>query len=281
MGTQYYAYVHARPTTVDASGVFYVGKGELSRCRQVKRTHNIFHTRIVNKYGADNILAGRILCSSEQAAFELEMGLIKCFRRMGVNLCNMTEGGDGISGLKHSDEAKKKISEASKKLWEAPEHRQHMKEKMTGRTRTEESKKRMSERSKNDPSVVAWATLIGKANKGKPKSVEARQKMSGGHKSSPLSAAHIRRVAEINRGRPLSASHKAKISLFHTGRIVSDESKVRISEAQKARYAKTVSPLKGRPWSAELRQRREETSRMKRVLADTVTKPNTNTQGGL
>ena len=91
------AYVHARPDTVNASGIFYVGKGREKRVKKVAR-RNPHHKNIVNKYGRENILIGKLECSSEDIAFELEKGLIKCLKRMGVKLTNLTDGGDGVSG---------------------------------------------------------------------------------------------------------------------------------------------------------------------------------------
>ena len=107
------AYVHARPHTVDAHGIFYVGKGRLYRAKNVVR-RNPYHRNIVNKYGKENILVGMLECSSEDIAFELEKGLIKCLKRMGVKLTNGTDGGDGPSGRVWSDEWKQRLSQIMK-----------------------------------------------------------------------------------------------------------------------------------------------------------------------
>ena len=92
----YYAYVHCRPD----NSVFYVGKGSARRAKTLKSNgkRNKYHQRVVSKYGVNDIAIGMIECSSEAAAFELEIGLIKCLKRMGVKLTNMTEGGEGQSG---------------------------------------------------------------------------------------------------------------------------------------------------------------------------------------
>lgn len=96
---EFYAYVHARPNTVSAQGIFYVGKGSAKRVRHVGRS-NRHHSNIVQKYGKDSILVGAIPCSSEDIALELEKGLIKCLKRSNVVLANRTSGGEGISGYK-------------------------------------------------------------------------------------------------------------------------------------------------------------------------------------
>jgi hypothetical protein len=91
-----YAYVHARPDGT----IFYVGKGVGRRMREMSPgRRNKHHGRIVAKYGKRNILMGYLECSSDVVAFELETGLIKCLRRMGVELSNQTEGGSGGTNI--------------------------------------------------------------------------------------------------------------------------------------------------------------------------------------
>lgn len=96
----YFTYVHARPNTTDTSGIFYVGKGRRARITpSVAQRRNPHHQNIVNKYGEQNILVGKFECSTEDIAYELEQGLIKCLRRNNVNLVNLTNGGSGTKGF--------------------------------------------------------------------------------------------------------------------------------------------------------------------------------------
>jgi hypothetical protein len=103
----FYAYIHARPTTVDANGVFYVGKGKGDRYKDFSH-RTFFHKNIVAKHGKENLLIGKLDCSSEQIAKDLEIGLIKCFKKMQVRLANFTDGGEGLSGYRHREETKQK-----------------------------------------------------------------------------------------------------------------------------------------------------------------------------
>ena len=109
----FYAYIHAKPDASVLSDVFYVGKGVGSRYK-VLTARNRYHGFVVNKHGASNVLVGKLDCSNEETAFELERGLIKCLRRSGVNLCNMTEGGEGSSGYRMPPEVRAKVSAAAK-----------------------------------------------------------------------------------------------------------------------------------------------------------------------
>lgn len=104
----FYAYLHCKPDGTP----FYVGKGSAYRLTFVKRSHNQWHCNIVKKYGEENILGGSMECSTEESALDLERGLIKRLKVMGVKLTNLTDGGDGTSGYKMPETAKQKISEA-------------------------------------------------------------------------------------------------------------------------------------------------------------------------
>lgn len=116
----YYAYLHAAPDAQDARGVFYVGKGSGRRSHDFYR-RNKHHTYVVRKHGAENVLVGRIPCSSESIAFDLERGLIKCLRRMGVALVNYTDGGEGSSGAVATASTRAAMADAARKLHNRPE----------------------------------------------------------------------------------------------------------------------------------------------------------------
>jgi hypothetical protein len=165
----FYAYLHAKPTTVDASGIFYVGKGNGKRAYEIARS-NKHHSNIVAKYGKEGILVSKIDCSSEDIAFELEKGLIKCLRRMGVNLANRTEGGEGISGHKHTDEAKLAIRAARLKDVSTSEGLDHMRQ--IAKIKSEELVSEVSSMFKSlwsDPDYKRRVSLSQSlAQKGKP-----------------------------------------------------------------------------------------------------------------
>lgn len=94
----YYAYLHARPGASSAKDIFYVGKGTRRRSHDFKSNRNEHYKNVVAKHGKDSIMVSVHECSTEAFALELEIGLIKTLRRMGVALTNQTNGGDGVSG---------------------------------------------------------------------------------------------------------------------------------------------------------------------------------------
>lgn len=104
----FYAYIHCKPDGTP----FYVGKGDETRVSFKKRYHNRHHMNVLNKYGEDKILVGKMECSTEDIAFDLERGLIKRLRKMGVGIVNLTEGGDGTKGAVRSPEARARMAAA-------------------------------------------------------------------------------------------------------------------------------------------------------------------------
>lgn len=135
--TQFYAYVHAKPSAIDAAGIFYVGKGHGNRAYYFER--NRYYNFVVAKYGQP--LVGVIPCSSEKIALDLEQGLIKCLTRMNVKLTNLTSGGEGCT---LSEETKKRISESTRRAMKRPEILQKISAVHKGRKATDETKRKMS-----------------------------------------------------------------------------------------------------------------------------------------
>lgn len=153
MHKTYYAYIHCKPDGTP----FYVGKGNAHRARAVRRV-NEWHSKIVAKYGAENILVGKMACSTETLAFELEKGLIKCLRRMGRTLVNRTDGGEGASGYVASADTRAKIAAAMTGVKRSDEFKAKMVE--VGKRRGVSSATRDAQRAavtgkKHDPAVVA------------------------------------------------------------------------------------------------------------------------------
>ena len=101
----FYTYAHYTP----AGNLFYIGKGSGVRSHE-SRGRNIYWRRVVAKYGKPDV---QILAdwSTEEEAFSHENLLIKCFKDLGHKLCNLSDGGEGPSGARHSDERKKQVSE--------------------------------------------------------------------------------------------------------------------------------------------------------------------------
>ena len=106
--------------------LFYIGKGSNEKRAHYFSSRNNYWHKIVAKYGKPNV---QILANwnTEQEAFEHEKVLISCFRGMGYELANLTDGGDGTSGYKQTEEHKEKTRKS--KLGK-PIHSKEFKEKI-------------------------------------------------------------------------------------------------------------------------------------------------------
>jgi hypothetical protein len=94
----FYTYSHAIPE----GRIFYIGKGQGKRAHQLKYRNDKWK-KVVSKYGNPTV---QVLAEwkTEAEALEHEMFLIQCFRDMGYSLANLTDGGEGTSGYKHTPE---------------------------------------------------------------------------------------------------------------------------------------------------------------------------------
>lgn len=99
----YYTYLHLK---ADTGEIFYVGKGMASRKRAESHFNRTKYWRnVVAKHGLVVKIAA--YWEHELDAFAHECLLISSLRGMGVCLVNLTDGGDGLRGYRHSEEFRK------------------------------------------------------------------------------------------------------------------------------------------------------------------------------
>jgi len=226
----YYAYIHAKPDGTP----FYVGKGFAKRAQIMKR-RNTHHTNTVGKYGEENILIGRMECSSEATAFELERGLIKCLRRMGCSLVNQTDGGEGPSGAKHSAAtlAKLKGNRNAK-----------------GAVRSAAAKALVSAARKGKPLSVEHCAKLSMAHKGQTVSEYTKQRLREVHTGNQyntgrkLSAAHKNKISESCKGHDVTAATREKIRVANVGREISEETRRKLRDSHKGKIMSDATRLK-------------------------------------
>ena len=134
-------------------------------------------------------------------------------------------------GKKLSDETKQKISEAHKGKTLSEEHRRKISEVQIGKSVSDETKRKMSENNAaKRPEVRRKISEANKRRVRKPHSEETKRKMSEAHKGRPA----------WNKGKSVSDETKRKMSEAHKGRpawnkgkSVSDETKRKMSESKK------------------------------------------------
>ena len=172
----YYIYQHRK---ADTNEIFYVGKGKCNRMHGTQG-RNKHWKNTVNKHGyvAEKLFDGL----NEELALLSEIEIIDIYKRRGIKLVNMTNGGEGTSGHTYvmKDETKQKLSlgrignqwakgqqisenhkksviESNKRRKGIPtgkatfagknhseEHKEYIRQKMKGRVYSEETKVKMS-----------------------------------------------------------------------------------------------------------------------------------------
>lgn len=141
-----------------------------------RRTNCYFHNAI-RKYGWNNFKWGKVdTAKNIKELYILEQSYIAHYREIG-EVYNLTDGGGGLSGFHHTQEAKRKMSEGNKNP--SKETRRKMSEaakgnhKFLGKNHTAESKQKISEARKGKKHPLY----------GKQHTEETRQKMREAHKN--------------------------------------------------------------------------------------------------
>lgn len=123
----------------------------------------------IQKYGWDNF-KHEILFSglNEISAKMIEEDLIYYYKKQNKSY-NITDGGDGIKGYKHSEETKKKIGENSREVMKNPDTRKKLSERMkiNNPMKDPDIRRKMSNAKKGKPSNF----------KGKHHSEESKEKL--------------------------------------------------------------------------------------------------------
>jgi hypothetical protein len=129
-------------------------------------------------------------CEDEKACFLAERFFIKTFGR--DTLCNLTNGGQGATGVIWSEETRAKMR-GPKSL----EHRQK----------------------------------IAEANRGKPKSAEHRENMSKGLRGRKMPLVWLEKQSKRCLGKPLTAEHCQNVSKALLGHVHSPETRKKLRTA--------------------------------------------------
>jgi hypothetical protein len=203
--TGFYTYLHVRKSD---DKVFYIGKGRGPRAHSA-HGRSEYWKRVAAKHGFQAEVVAH--WTTEEEAFLHERFLISCFADMKVPLVNLTLGGEGASGSKHSTETRQKMSLAhtGKKLPpKSAEHRAKLSKAQTGKS---PGNKGLS------PSDEVRARL-SLAKMGRKIPLETRQKMSAAHKGRKKSPETRARMSASRIGKPMSDATKAKLSALAKAR---------------------------------------------------------------
>ncbi len=205
MNNKYYTYAYLR----EDGTPYYIGKGK------GERVYNKSKDEIKLPKDKSRIIFLKQNLTEEEA-FKHEIYMIAVFGRKDLGtgiLRNKTDGGEGVSGYKHTEEIKAKMSQSrigDKNPSKRPEVREKISQANKGRTTWIKGKKLSDETRKK---------------MSKPKTEETKRKMSEARKGEK----------NHNYGKPLSEETKRKISEANKGKIRPEETKRKISEANKGK----------------------------------------------
>ena len=203
---RFYVYIHCR---ADDGEPFYAGKGS-GRRAWAKTGRSAWWKRIVAKHGL--IVKIQKHFQDESEAFASEIETIAILRDLGYELCNLTDGGEGASGSKHTSETRGKISKANstpearaaqaerqrqywadpkvraaqsertsrmnRQRWTDPEYRAAQLERTRQQWSSLEFRQAMSERSRRQWDDPEYRAYIGWHTRQRMASPEARAKIS-------------------------------------------------------------------------------------------------------
>ncbi|GAA4992586.1 NUMOD3 domain-containing DNA-binding protein [Pseudonocardia tropica] len=195
----------------------------------------------IAKHGPEQVMVTVLeRCGSIEELHEAEVRWIETLRGQGADLLNLTEGGEGVLGLRHS-----------------PEVRALMSQQRTGRTSSEETRRKISLSAKAQRAAELAAGQPS-PSAGRPKSEEHKAKL----RARVVSKETRQRMSEAARGRPSpfagkqhTEESKEKLRAAALGRKATPEARAKMSEARR-----------GKPKSAEHRARIAESVRRARAL---------------
>jgi hypothetical protein len=227
----------------DTNEPFYVGKGNGRRAYEMKWRKNPYHERVVSflkENGFEVKVKIFIDHLTEQQSFDIEQVRIAFWKSTGVKLTNCTNGGEGISGHKHTPEVCEIIRKRHTGVVCSPDRRAKISASTRGRTFSPETLKKMSDSQK----------VRAVANPGHMKSLcEAAALANKSPENKEKQASAVRKALK---GKTRPAEVCAKISASSKGKIVSQESieKMRLakigSKQSSATVAKRVATIRER-----------------------------------
>lgn len=156
------------------------------------RLRNKHHHNIQKKLARQGMCVEiRMVASGlmEEMAFLIEMERIEFWRSVGVKLANITSGGEGLSGHRHSDKSRQKMSAAIKLKYSDPEHIEKVRA-ATVRSwiGADERKRKLGEFSKSR-----------KGTKTGPRSDEVKKRMGDAQRGKKLSPEHKKFLSDLGK----------------------------------------------------------------------------------
>lgn len=236
----------------------YIGNSiHIAHLNDESRTHKGYWIRSLKRKNIIPILQILEVCKKYEWQ-KREIDWISFYRKIGCNLTNGTNGGDGISGHVFSEESRKRLSIALKnRKYDKKAAGRKISKALTGKKASEQTRQILSNAAK-----LRWITDVG-----------FREKMSKIHKNKIWTEEERKKLSDIKKGKPpnnkgkklseetkkkMSESRKGWSGKWNKGRKTSEETKKKMSESRKGR----PSWNKGIKYSEETKKKQSESLKL-------------------
>ena len=168
---------------------------------------------------------------------EAEQFWIAYFRFIGASLVNATAGGDGLQSFSHSNDTRKKQSEAAKRRYADPAERKRSGDAVRSAYLDPVKRKNLRDGLRNvwTPEARARQSILSTAACALPGAFERLSAAKNGKAVSPETRA---KISAAKKGIPRNAESIARQIATITGRTIGAETRRKISESGKNRWAK-------------------------------------------
>jgi len=202
-------------------------RDHIAESNRAKDDDNICFHNAIRKYGWENFDIEVICHCPIELLDKMERFYITKFK---TNICrhgdkygyNLTDGGEGGKGYKHTEETKKRISEIKIKYFQ--DNPEYKPVGMTGKNQTEEWKEENSKRMSGENNPM-YDVHLASPFKDKYHTEESKRKMRESMKG---------RVP-WNKGIPMTEEQKEKLRKARTGCKASEEAKENMSKSHKGK----------------------------------------------
>lgn len=184
-------------SSVDVKRRWYMHKFDLRKGKH----HSPYLQNAWDKHGEENFVFSVLFETKKELLVEKEQELLdmtKCYNReIGYNIGKVA--GAAFTGKTHTEEAKRKISEANRGNTHSAETRRKIAETSRGRVHSKETREKISKLMKGRPSPM----------KGRKATEETKRKMSKSLKGIKKSAEWKKKIGDAQRG---AKNHASKLT---------------------------------------------------------------------
>ena len=177
-------------------------------------------------------------CTSRESLMSSESWWVAYGKLSGWELTNLTNGGDGSWGYRVTAETREKLRQLHLNKPKSAEHIENMRRAKSTPEAIEANRRLHTGRKRS----AETRARIGAASRRRVATPEARANMSAaGKRRPPRTQATRDKLSLVHKGRKFTPEHIANMSKSRLGKKASPETRERMSEAHRARWAKIKS----------------------------------------